>query len=455
MIEISLVPEPLASGTSEERATFGLFSLMVNDRLLAAGRDTNSRELRDGPYVAGYPLAEWLVWNWWRLRWELSYSSVERARRGWDFAHCMNTIGEGYAWPSITVHSDGMRIIFSSEPSRQVNMVLFQYMGSAGHEVIPAGEMEAAINEFVENILDRLNGNALNYSNLHRLWADLQEERDNPNITRFRRLEAQLGYDPDESDEDLIFRSLADAKELGEEAWGEVAADAGFRGTPGQMISAQEAFGAAKQNRPNANANDVIQLCRDISLPQPGEEAAWRVGTYVAKEIRNQENLSCQPVSSRKLTDYAGTNRDVISNKDMSVPEFSFSLDQKNGASHVSLRSKWETGRRFQLARLIGDRLIGSRSTYADERLLPATRTSSYRQQMQRAFAAEFLSPFASVDDMLAGDYSEENQSMVAAHFEVSPMTVQTQLVNHGRIDLQDAPDVANRGALLQSQSLF
>ena len=42
---------------------------------------------------------------------------------------------------------------------------------------------------------------------------------------------------------------------------------------------------------------------------------------------------------------------------------------------------------------------------------------------------------------MLGGDYSEEKQDEVAEHFSVSPMTIQAQLVNHGRINQEDAPD--------------
>lgn len=47
------------------------------------------------------------------------------------------------------------------------------------------------------------------------------------------------------------------------------------------------------------------------------------------------------------------------------------------------------------------------------------------------SFAAELLSPFAAVVDQLNGDYSQENQEEVAREFEVSPMTIETQLVNH------------------------
>ena len=66
---------------------------------------------------------------------------------------------------------------------------------------------------------------------------------------------------------------------------------------------------------------------------------------------------------------------------------------------------------------------------------------------MKRAFAAELLCPFASMDDMLRGDYSEESQSAVAEHFNVSPWTIGTQLVNHHRIDREDAPGIVGHDA--------
>jgi Zn-dependent peptidase ImmA (M78 family) len=91
-------------------------------------------------------------------------------------------------------------------------------------------------------------------------------------------------------------------------------------------------------------------------------------------------------------------------------------------------------GRRFELARLLGDRIAGS----GGGKLLPATRASTYRQKMQRSFAAEFLSPFEAVDEMLKGDYSIESQQDMAEHFSVSPLTIRTLLVNHGRLERED-----------------
>ena len=63
-LNISLASKSLSSGTAEERATFGLLSIAANGRLLTEGARIGGRPvLRDGPYVSGYPLAEWLVWN--------------------------------------------------------------------------------------------------------------------------------------------------------------------------------------------------------------------------------------------------------------------------------------------------------------------------------------------------------------------------------------------------------
>ena len=440
---VSLSPETLASGSAEERATFGLFAVVANEHLLTAGEDVSRKELRHGPHVAGYPIAEWLVWNWWRLRWEIGRPSDENAACRWDFVHRMSTIGEGYVWPNITISSDGLQSYLSSEPSRNPDTILFRYFGAPGRQTVPAASLETAVNGFVADILTRLERAGGHETNLHRLWADLRMEREDRELARFRRLEAQLGYEPDEADEDAIRRRLNDAVELGEEALGEIAADAtlgddALRG----MMSAGDFADIALQNGFEADPNDAITLGDMVGMPQPGQVEAWRLGQLFAKGIRAQESLEEHRISNTALANFAGSVSDAISRQSGHPSTISFALDGQDGRTHMSLRSRWEAGRRFDLARLIGDRLLSNHIHGSPEPLFPATRASSYRQKMQRAFAAELLSPFVVVDDMLGGDYSEEKQNEVAAHFTVSPMTIQTQLVNHRRIDRDDAPDI-------------
>lgn len=70
--------------------------------------------------------------------------------------------------------------------------------------------------------------------------------------------------------------------------------------------------------------------------------------------------------------------------------------------------------------------------------LFPATRAYTFRQKMQRSFAAEFLAPFEAVKERLDGDYSEEKRNEVSLQFEVSPRTIDTILVNHQVLERDD-----------------
>jgi hypothetical protein len=48
------------------------------------------------------------------------------------------------------------------------------------------------------------------------------------------------------------------------------------------------------------------------------------------------------------------------------------------------------------------------------------------------------LAPFDAVDEFLESDYSSEKQQDAAARFIVSPITIRTLLVNHGRIGREE-----------------
>lgn len=152
---------------------------------------------------------------------------------------------------------------------------------------------------------------------------------------------------------------------------------------------------------------------------------ARRCGIGAAEALRQQEALDGRPIANKTLTDLAGTRANALRRATGQTSSIAFMLTARGG-SWVALRSKWEAGRRFDLARLLGDRLLGQ-----EEPLLPATSAYTYRQKAQRAFAAELLCPYQAVREFLGADRSEERREEAADHFNVSPLAISTVLANN------------------------
>ena len=205
-LKITLEPMTLDAGSDEEKAAFGQLQIKAGGRILTAGADFSGNEprYRPGPHISGYHLAEWLIWNWWRLRWEPQPDGQCQVNHEWQLAHCLATVGEGYAWPNITISTRGQWTTLVSRPSQAGASSLFRY-SEAGAAVVPSADLESAIDEFAAFIVNRMDAAGLRDTNLHLLRQDLQSERNDPEKTRFRRLEARLGYDPDEPDADEVF----------------------------------------------------------------------------------------------------------------------------------------------------------------------------------------------------------------------------------------------------------
>ena len=375
-----------------------------------------------GPLVAGYYIAEWLAWNWWRLLWEAGSANPGR---DWAFAHCLSSIGEGYVWPNIEISSDGIYATVASAPTIDSARGLYRYVGAPRSEVVPAKDLEAAIRHFVRAVLDQLGSAGMGETNLHRIWRDLEAAQQDAEATCLRRLEARLGYDPDEVDAALVNRVMDSTGDLGRDAIDELVADAGARRST-SVLSSKELIDVAKAGGSAARPEDGATFAESVAnRPEFGTVAAWRSGVGAAEALRQQEALDGQPVPNSTLCDLAGTRAGVLRAPAKRPSPLAFMLTACGG-SWVTLRSKWETGRRFDLARLLGDRLLGQ-----EEPLLPATRAYTYRQKAQRAFAAELLCPYQAVREFLDGDRSEERREEAADHFNVSPVAIGTVLANN------------------------
>lgn len=422
-LEIALAPERLDEGAPEERAAFGLLTIRLGEVDLTGGIDFYIANYRPGPLVSGYHAAEWFAWNWWRLRYEPRSAAPE-----WWSAHKMTAIGEGYVWPNLTILSDGVRTALISERSIRPDAKPFRYLGAPAC-IVPSTEFEAAVDAFIPRIRARLRDQDVGETDLDTIWREVLDERADPELATRRKLEALLGQDPDEADPAAVERLIGDASALGEQAVEELAAE---HARGGALLTASELTEIAAASGFGATPRNAARLAPGFRLPVPHEVAAWRLGADAARALREQEHLGSQPIGNAALASLAGVDAKALASDARGA--LSFVLDRNQTEGRVVLRSRWPTGRRFELARLLADRMVLT----PPGRLHAATRAYTYRQKMQRSFAAELLSPFAAVDDMLKGDYSAEAQQDVAEHFQVSERTILTLLVNHRRLEREE-----------------
>ncbi len=429
-LRIGLVPALLDEGPLYERAAFGRLEISCGEHTLSAltEADGNQRSYQLGPYVSGYHFAEWLVWNWWRLRWEPRPSDGLQLPLEWDLAHRMSDIGEGYAWPNITFSCDGFQCDIVAERSHLVDSSLFAYLG-APPVAVPAIELENAIDEFVGFVLQRLVDADIYGTNLQTLWNDLTVARNDYELTRFRGTEARLGFDPDSADAMRIENWLADAESLGDNAMYELAT-----GPASSLLSAQQIGDISEKLGFTMNAGDGFRLATSQMPLQWGSTEAWRIGIAMADAVRHEAGLTGQ-VTNAHLADLAGMAVKVITSE-FSTGSLSWVLHSPDNGDRVAIRPHLETGRRFDVSRLIGDRLFANYESALAEPLSPATRSHSYRQKAQRAFAAQLLCPWKDAHDMLKGDFSDENQDQISEYFNVSTVTVKRQIDNSERYRL-------------------
>ena len=407
------------AATQEERATTGRLEIQAGGLVLTEGVAYGQDSLLPGPLISAYPLAEWLVWNRWRLLWEPRPAAPSRE---WAFAHQLSSVGSGYLWPNIELASDGHRVRLTSAPPADPCPSAFRYVGAPRSVAIAATELETAINAFAQQVLDELRRSRISESNLHVLCEEAERERED-GMSLVRRIEAALGDDPGEGDEAAIKNRVADILVLGKAAVMELAAG----GAPSGASKLRSCLDHAGFDAAPA---DAIELRHSTSLDGWGATPAWMLGVALAQEARETVGLQGEPLTNAVFCDLAGIQPRSLERHERGTEEVSFEW-RDDSRARIALRSKWTTGRRFDLARLLVDRWLPDGKL---EAVLPATRAYTYRQKVQRAFAAEFLAPIDAVDAFLDGDVADARQEDAAQHFEVSPLAIRAILVNNDRI---------------------
>lgn len=415
---------PGGDGAPEIRQTVGLLQIAIGGKLATRNEDAWSQSVRKEIRVSAYPLALWLASSWWRLRWEPKPKAVGTS---WRMAHQMAAAGYGYLWPRLTLASDGESIEAVSQASDPGCTEPVRYLADF-REVVGAADFERSVDRFMDLTLARLDATGVSKTELFGLWTEVLEERADADLFNFRKLEAQLGFDPDDAPAELM-RRLADlACRIGKGAVGELApVCAGDRPdfTLGQILE----FGESRGTEGHIEGSAALSSVLDGT--EFGASEPWVRGGLLAEKARRVWGLGTEPVSDARLAEVVGVPHETFERAATTESHSPAGLAIRDGDDlRLLFHRKNRPGRRFEASRFIADHLASS----GVDRWLLAADTGTARQKLQRAFAVEFLCPFDALEEFLAADYSAETIEDAGDYFGVSGLAVKSHLANHGRI---------------------
>lgn len=409
-----------------DQATFAQITISAAQQITTELEDLFARTVRPGPRVSAYDLAVWLAENWWRLRWEPEAKSVD-----WRMSHVVAAAGSGFAWPDVSFASDGVHVRVAARETSGGEDVPVRYIRDIDVQ-INAAAFEAGIDEFVERVLARLSSVNVGETDLSLLWQQLLAERGDNEISAQRRLEALLGFDPDEVSHDLISSLQAATAKAGHAAIDEIAAAAKIHASDTLRDILERTRASGVSIRVESASKILSQFSRQSSLT----EMPWQRAKRAARLARDVWGVGQGPVSNDTLSDLLGVRADFLEYTPSNGLPVAGGLRTNRGtdAVNVVMRAKVQTGRRFEIMRLVADHIVAT----TDDRLLPVTAAKTDRQKFQRAFAQEFLLPhqelFGELELTSPGedDISNDDIDDIAKQYDVSPLLARTVLVNQG-----------------------
>ena len=390
---------------------------VVLTRLIRPGREDEDHCLEAPPDQ----LAFWLIDNWWRIRWEPA--PPDRFHPEWRLAHDLSSIGGGYIWPRVSIWGEGSKLGVASRADSQTQSQSVRFLAN-GLYYVSASSMTDSVDAFIGLLLD--GGTTADRKSLRTEHRQLLAERNDPEIADWRKLEAMLGFDPDEAPNQLIEGLGALMDRYGHEGVEEAAIAHQGHGAAATLQSELE---AAQDSKVRVTPPPEVQL---VHVEPDSETTPWQQAEGAAAELRARLAHDQGPIRNHALSEVLCLPSDQLKSKATAVPlDYGLRLRDTDGAgSRVAVRAKWSHSRRYELCRTLADIIWSD-----NDGLGPLSSAKSSRQKFQRTFAQSFLCPFDDLVAYMDTEQPEDDDVQAAArHFHVPVRVIQTLLVNKGVI---------------------
>ena len=396
------------------RHTMAALSIEAGGTSVTSVRDRRSQVYRTHVVVPLFNLAEWLVYNWWHL-WHEIGDTVQQ-KPGFERRHSLAFAGDGFVLPNLTMVPASERIHLRwtrwAPQHAQIEFV------EEAELFVPRDNLETEFRTIVEAVLARLRGFGDARSSCETLgeaW-DAVNSLDPEEVT-FSGAAALLGVDPFDVDIPLAEAIAAFWDRSAPSIREEVLASADERTLP----RVSEWLGNAVDNLDKAGEQNDWADFRAAVAPVEAAEP-WRRGYELASSVRRHLDIDGGRFEFQSQGTFA-----VRHSEDASPCNRIHGIVAASAPTCVAVGRRSETGRRFLLARALGEYL-----GRPEPELGILTSLFTDRQAQSRAFAAELLAPAESLRARLENGYADdETIDEIGREFGVSSQVVLHQIENH------------------------
>ena len=429
--------------TPEHRATWARIEIRIGSDLVTLVEDRGSGSSRRSIYCPLYPLAEWVAYNWWFLQAGTRPSNFLAqdgvlAASAWRPLpatlrehHSIRASGDGFAWPDLLIVPDDSetRLVWGDDSVHSSRWPI-SFLTRGDHWVRSV-QVQRELELVVTGTLTRLAEQGVAGTVLEKEWAAIQQT--DLDEAEYCRAAARLGLDP-YSDAAPYEPGILQAAET---LSGQVLTDFLNAVSPEHIegalawissvrpaIDGRQPLSRGLEGTLSPDA-DTIQELRAVARRHSASVSTfpWVVGYEQARAVRGQITAD----SKTRLA--VGRYIAAIVRK---APDVSLQA-LGAGASHshplvVIGQNRPATSKRFTLSRALWHYL------WDDSPLFMITAAHTYRQRVERAFAAELLAPAEGIAQLLESPpeaASQEELEQIAQRYGVSSMVIEHQLRNH------------------------
>ena len=372
------------------------------------------------------PLGFWVLDNWWRILYEPETFDLDTSP--WRLAHEMASIGGGHVWPPITFWGEGSTVGVRTRSQDLGTSCPVQY--TANHRrYYPIDEVESSFDLLTESLISE---SIADHKALEELHLQIKQERADPDVTDWRVLEAELGFDADDGPADLITRLGHLGSEFGRAAISEASVS---RQGEGALTALEHGLEAVAHSKTKVDLSNMDAKAAFQAVPRVGGGRAydpvtppWKHAEEVASVLRQTLSIPYGPISDQMLGDVLGISRYRLrqADKNPSIPYGLRLLDPDSDKYSVVLNASRIEANRFKLCRVLGDIMWSS-----NEQLGVISDAKSIRQKFQRAFAQSFLCPYNDLQEYIgSGDPTLDDITAAARKFRVSERMIKSILAN-------------------------